>query len=197
MATVDPKLYRKYIVHDAKGHPELYIKVQKAIYGLLRSALLFYLKLVNDLESYGFHLNPYDPCVANMDINGKQMTVVWHVDDIHASHEDPFEITKLAVYLSTLYGEKLTVNRGKVHNYLGMDLDYSEKGVVKVSMVKYLQKVLDEFPEELTLKSPTPAADYLFQTRDPETAVYLPEEHAVIFHHTVAQITLHECSLQT
>ena len=43
MATIDPKLYRKYISHDAKGRPELYVKVQKATYGLLRSALLFYL----------------------------------------------------------------------------------------------------------------------------------------------------------
>ena len=111
MATIDPQFYRKYIVNDAKGHPELYVMVQKAIYGVLRSALLFYLKLVNDLEDCGFQLNPYDPCVANMDIGGKQMTMIWHVDDTHASHEDPFEIMKLAVYLSNLYGENLTVKR--------------------------------------------------------------------------------------
>ncbi len=49
--------------------------MQKAMYGLLRSALLFYWKLVEDLESNGFKLNPYDPCVANKTVNGKQMTV--------------------------------------------------------------------------------------------------------------------------
>ena len=36
----------------------------KAMYGLLRSALLFYLKLVKDLTEFGFELNEYDPCVA-------------------------------------------------------------------------------------------------------------------------------------
>lgn len=40
-----------------------YVKVQNAIYGLLRSVLIFYLKLVKDLEAYGFKLNPYDPHV--------------------------------------------------------------------------------------------------------------------------------------
>jgi hypothetical protein len=44
----------------------IYVKMQKALYGLLRSALLFYKKLVKDLEDYRFEINPYDPCVANM-----------------------------------------------------------------------------------------------------------------------------------
>ena len=109
MATVEPKLYMKYISYDAKVRVELYVKVHKALYGLLRSALLFYLKLVGDLKRFGFVLNPYDPCVANKDINGEQMTVVWHIDNLQVSHKDPFEITIFARYLSRIYGEKLTV----------------------------------------------------------------------------------------
>jgi hypothetical protein len=65
MVQVAPNLYRKYISGDRKGVAILYVKMQKAIYGLLRSALLFYKKLVANLESVGFKLNPYDPCVAN------------------------------------------------------------------------------------------------------------------------------------
>jgi hypothetical protein len=72
---VAPNLYMKYISVDAKGSAILYVKMQKAIYGLLRSALLFYKKLVSDRESTGFKLNPYDPCVANKTVNGTQMTV--------------------------------------------------------------------------------------------------------------------------
>ena len=49
--------------------------MQKDLYGLLRSALLFYNKLVANLESDGFVLNPYDSCVANKVLDGKQMTV--------------------------------------------------------------------------------------------------------------------------
>ena len=41
---VAPNLFRKYNSVDWKGAVVLYIKMQKAIYGLLRSALLFYKK---------------------------------------------------------------------------------------------------------------------------------------------------------
>ena len=101
-----------------------------ALYDLLQSTLLFYKKLRNDLEGSGFKINPYDPCVANATINGYQTTVTWHIDDLKVSHKDPFKITKFATYLLSIYGKKLSVKRGKVHNYLGIDLDYSEKGSV-------------------------------------------------------------------
>ena len=42
--------------------------MNKALYGLLDSALRFYEKLVVDLEGYGFTIKPYDPCVANATI---------------------------------------------------------------------------------------------------------------------------------
>ena len=87
-------------------------------------------------------MNPYDPCVANMMVKGKQMTVVWHVDDLKLSHADPWEVTKLAEYLSGIYGG-LTVHRGKEHVYLGMELGYSTPGSVEVSMVNYLDNVLN------------------------------------------------------
>ncbi len=45
MVQVAPNLYRKYITVDRKGMAILYVKMQKAIHGLLRSALLFYNKL--------------------------------------------------------------------------------------------------------------------------------------------------------
>ena len=53
----------------------LYIKLQKALYGYLRSVILFYEKLVSDLNSRGFIIDPYDPCVPNVMINGTQITI--------------------------------------------------------------------------------------------------------------------------
>ena len=75
MVQVAPNLYRKNITVNRKGTAMiLYVKIQTSLYGLLRSALLFYKKLVADLESDGFMLNPYDSCVANKVVNLKQMT---------------------------------------------------------------------------------------------------------------------------
>ena len=66
----------------------------------------------------GFETNPYDWCVANKDINGSQCTIVWHVDDLKVSHKDPAGVTKFILYLAKIYGPKMTVTRGNVHNYL-------------------------------------------------------------------------------
>ena len=50
---------------DKKGTPILYVRLKKAMCGLLRSSLLFYRKLRGELEAYVFRINPYDPCVGN------------------------------------------------------------------------------------------------------------------------------------
>jgi hypothetical protein len=121
MVQVDPELYGPYVRKTAKGESILYVKMLKAMYGLLRSALLFYLKLVKDLIDYGFELNPYDPCIANKIVNGKQMTVVaWHVDDLQVSHMEEAVVDGLISYLKSKYGENLVVHEGEVHDYLGL-----------------------------------------------------------------------------
>ena len=65
MTRIDPKLYRKHITKDSKGSPVLYVQLYKSLYGLLRSALLFYKKFKRELEAYGFEMNHYYPCVFN------------------------------------------------------------------------------------------------------------------------------------
>jgi hypothetical protein len=42
----------------------------------------------------GFIINPYDPCVANKIVNGNQLTLRWHVDDLMISHVDMMAINK-------------------------------------------------------------------------------------------------------
>ena len=56
--------------------------------------------------------------------------------DLKVSHKDFFEITLFAHYLSTKYGEHLSVKCGQVHDHIGMDLDYSTKREVKIGMIK-------------------------------------------------------------
>jgi hypothetical protein len=192
MVMVDPKLYRPYVIMTSKGEKLLYVRMKKAMYGLLRSALLFYLRLVKDLKEFEFELNPYDPCVANKTVKGSQMTVTWHVDDLKVSHKSGVELTKLLCFLGKKYGNKITVNRGAIHDYLGMDFDYSEPGAVRISMIKHLMRVFDDFPDVIGKPASTPASDHLFQVRDPEEVErlgkFLPEEQAAHFHHTVAQL---------
>ena len=46
------------------------------MYGTLQAALIFYQKLLKDIESQGFDLNLYDMCVVKNMVNGKQMTII-------------------------------------------------------------------------------------------------------------------------
>jgi hypothetical protein len=88
LVTMDSETYEEFVVQEGNVNV-LYVQVLKALYGILQSSLLFYKKLKKDLEGIGFIINPYDPCVANRWINGKQQTLTWHVDDLESSHVDP------------------------------------------------------------------------------------------------------------
>ena len=47
-------------------------------------------------------------------------------------------------------------------------------------MFKYLDRIIDEFPELITGKAATLEADHLFSVRDADEAKYLPEENALL-----------------
>ena len=151
MVRMNPKLYRPHVRIGHKGVPILYVKLNKALYGLLRAALLFYKKLRRELEAMGFVVNPYDPCVANRMVNGKQQTVTWHVDDLKISHEDKVENTILIHEISLVsMARSLRAPKEKVHGFLGMDLDVLRRITrVKVSMIKYTQEnICTDFSKE-------------------------------------------------
>ena len=52
-------------------------------------SLLYYQKFCKILLETGFKLNPYNTCVANQTMNGKQQSIFWQVDNWKLSHEDP------------------------------------------------------------------------------------------------------------
>ena len=145
-------------------------------------------KLRADLEDMGFEVNSYDPCVANKVINGSQITMMCHVDDLKISHKESDEVTKFMTALGKRQATALTVHRGKVHSYLGMHFYYGTKGTGKVSMIPYTKKTIDDFPEPVTSTVPTPAGDHLFAAPPDDEQKLLPEEQSQAFHRTTVQL---------
>ena len=47
----------------------------KALYGMMITSILYYNRFIKDIKSIEFELNPYDTCVANRIVDGKQHTV--------------------------------------------------------------------------------------------------------------------------
>ena len=145
-----------------------------------------------DLQKDGFIINPYDPCVANKTINGKQLTVTWHVDDLKVSHVEEQVVEEFLKWVQNKYEEqhikKVKPSCGKKHDYLGMDIDYTEPGVFKVSMVKYITGMIEKFPfkDELeNKKRRSPAADHLFMI-NPKSKL-LTQDKKECFHTWVAK----------
>ncbi|KAG7353502.1 hypothetical protein IV203_002857 [Nitzschia inconspicua] len=67
--------YCQYVAYE-NGKKVLYAQLDKALYGAVQSALLFWKKLTAFVvDVLGFEINPYDECVANKIINGKQEAV--------------------------------------------------------------------------------------------------------------------------
>ena len=56
---LEPKLGRKYVTNK-KGRMVLYVELEKALYGTLQAALLFWRKLTSSLQKWGFTINPYN-----------------------------------------------------------------------------------------------------------------------------------------
>jgi hypothetical protein len=127
-------------------------------------------------------------------IGDYQMTLTWHVDDLKISHRDSKAVDDMVDWLRHEYEEiledgsgEMKVTRGKVHNYLGMTLDYSVAGEVKIGMISYVKEMITEFQQHdpTDTVSATPAGEHLFKVRD--DVPKLPEDAAKVFHNFTAK----------
>lgn len=157
-----------------------------ALYGMMISSLLYNKKFRKDIESIGFRVNPYDPCVANWMVNQQQHTVTWHVDDLKSSHVDPKVNDEFLDWLKKLYasdniGEVKCV-RGHRHDYLAMILDYSIPGVLQVDMTNYVKSMIKDFPFKITGMVKCPWTENLFKVEPTTKENKLDMQKAKVFH---------------
>jgi len=116
LVQVAPHVYGPFVVFE---------NGRNALYGMLQAALLWYKKFGSDSESIGYVFNPYDPCIANKIIDGKQHTIRFHVNNIMASLVSSLVNNKFADWLNSMCGHcgKVKQTRGNVHHYLAMHFD--------------------------------------------------------------------------
>ena len=92
--------------------------------------------------------------MANRMANVKQHTVAWHVDDLNSSHVDPKVNDYFHVRLDKTYGSDdighVEESCGKLHEYLAMNLYYTEEVELKIDIWKYLDAIISKFPHKLS-----------------------------------------------
>ncbi|KAI2505105.1 Reverse transcriptase (RNA-dependent DNA polymerase) [Fragilaria crotonensis] len=168
------------------GVEVLYVRLIKALYGCVKSALLWYELFVGNLKDMGFELNPYDSCVANCVIEGKHCTVAWYVDDTKISHVNPDVVTRVIQELEKRF-DKMTVTRGREHTFLGMRIRrYTDENTAVITMKDYLEEAIAESGLDISRPASTPATRTLFEVDD--TSEPLSREESEAFHSVSAKL---------
>ena len=72
------------------------------------------MSVINDM---GFQINPYYMCVANKDVNFKQFTISWYVDNNKVSHVEQKVINDVINKVEGIF-LGLTVTKGNMHTFL-------------------------------------------------------------------------------
>ena len=122
MVKVSPKLYCKFVTKNAKGKPVLYVQLKTAVYGMMKSALLFYqnslltspplvLRLIPMIHVLQIRLSkanrsPYAGMLMTFSVGTLKDGYVWKVPlppsptntvfraiNIFIGHEDPTVVT--------------------------------------------------------------------------------------------------------
>ena len=145
------------------------MELNRALYGLLESARLWFEEVKSTLLTEGYVQNPKDQCIFNRMIEGKQLTAAVYVDDVKASCVIKLFLENLRDLLREKYGEFKTSFDLQLP-YLGCNWDYSETGFVSVSQVGMIQDLITNREKtHLARGTPftgaphTPSAPYLYQ----------------------------------
>lgn len=147
--------YTKFIREDGT----IIVKLRRALYGCIESAVLWYKELSTTILGLGFYKNPYDECSFVRNVDGRTDSILVYVDDLMILSKVPTVLTSIAEALRTKYTE-VTVKLGLQHDFLGIHWDFGVPGQVVLSMDGYVDNILEKY--NVTKKASTPATDNLF-----------------------------------
>lgn len=107
--------------------------------------------------------------VINKIIQVEQCTIKWHVDNLKISHKYANVVTSIIKSLSAKYGITipLLISRGKVHEYLGMTIEFTTKGKECITMYNQVDNIINNAPGIYKTGSATAAPNNLYSMQSP------------------------------
>jgi hypothetical protein len=157
----------------------LYTKLLKALYGCVQSGQLWYTKIAKVLRREGYISTPTDPCIFRK-VNQLYILILY-VDDI-LLFADQEEIDRVQAFMKQEF-KWITVVKGKVQSYIGMNIEVSSHKVI-VNMSHYTQQLLLEFKK--LREYSTPAVKECFQSMTSGVVLDIDEKRK--FHTIVAKL---------
>jgi hypothetical protein len=132
-----------------------------------------------------FKPNPYDLCVWNNEINGKQITIAFHVDDLLITCEDQRAIDWFVDSLKHRY-DSITVHQDKVLHYLGLTIDLSVPGKALMSQFGLLDTLLNHYEVDRSKPASTPALPAILH--ETSRSEVLSKQSSEAYHSIVATL---------
>jgi hypothetical protein len=165
-------------------HGKLTVKLDKALYGCVQSALLWYQTLTDFLLSLGLTPNKCDKCVWNIDKDGMQLTVMLYVDDLLITCKSKEVIDWFLNEVEREFKD-LKTHRSEDLSYLGMHMKWgtANGGRVTVSMAAFIKTMLEE--SNVTGGATSPADNDIF---DLDESALLSDSERKEFHTVVAKL---------
>ena len=80
------------------------MKLKKALYGCVQSAVLWHQELASTLESMGFQTNPYDICSFKRVRDETTDKIMVYVDDLFITSKDEDVLMTISDTLKAKYG---------------------------------------------------------------------------------------------
>ena len=156
LCSVSPS-HEKFVRADGS----IIVRLRKALYGCIESAVLWYKELSSTLEGLGFKKNPYDECSFVRKKSESIDTILVYVDDLMLTSKSKETLTSIANALKKKYKE-VTLKEGAKHDFLGIHWDFTMSREVTLSMEGYVNNILEKYA--VSKKAKTPATDMLFQS---------------------------------
>jgi hypothetical protein len=171
-----------WVIPFLDGQGRLVCKLDKALYGLVQSARIWYEKLCSVLIGLGYVRLETDRCIFTKEINGDLCILAVHVDDILGLHRDDEVLRELHSQLLVNF-EEVKFVQGDELSYLAMELLFGD-GHVEIKMSGYMKHVLEDYDDIVV--ATTPAGKGLFEVD--AYAERLVESERKKFHTSVAKL---------
>ena len=177
---------------DSKTGEVIVYKLQRSLYGLAQSPVLWYRTIDGVLVVIGFRPTQWDPCVYTHSSGVTLVILMLYVDDILITGKDPTLVEQKKKELKERF--EMT-DMGEVSRIRGMEVtrDYNE-GTLPITQMAYVDNVLERFGMQDANAAHTPGYRPELSAEQPEDKVLGAEETKLFQSITGSLLYLAQCT---
>jgi len=158
-------------IHDDGN---VYVKLNRALYGLQQSSLLWYETIKNVLLEADYNKTNCDVCVFIKNLPNQFIIVVIYVDDILVVSTNQSLVDELHEIFNQAFG-KITKQSGDKISFLSMLISIDKtNNTIEIDQITYINKIIDEFESKygIVKESNYPSNGNLFNKTDQYESSY-------------------------